>query len=79
MNRDRYKQVMKDYFEGEAKKDFKEMMLQLLSNPDPQLMQQFVSAMSIPQMSTQPPQMMHPPHMMQMVTTQPLGSQQMIS
>lgn len=55
MNRDRYKQVMKDYFEGEAKKDFKEMMLQLLSNPDPQLMQQFVSAMSIQQMSTLPP------------------------
>jgi hypothetical protein len=41
---DRYKEEMADYFK-EAKKDFKYMMSQILSNP--KLMQQLTSAMFI--------------------------------
>ena len=44
--RDRYKQAMKDYFEEEAKKDFKDMMSKFLSNLDPEMMKQLASAMS---------------------------------
>jgi hypothetical protein len=44
--RDRYKQAMTYYFE-EAKKEFEDLMSQILSNPPPELMQQLVSVMSI--------------------------------
>lgn len=67
--RDRYKEAMADYFKEEAKKDFKDMMTQMLSNPPPELIQQLVSAMSVQQMTTQAPQMQLVP------TTQPLGTQ----
>jgi hypothetical protein len=57
---------MKSYFKEEAKKDFQEMMSQILSNPPPELMQRLASVMSAQQMSTQAPQMQLVP------TTQPL-------
>ena len=44
---DRYKEAMEDYFKEEAKKDFKDMMSQMLSNPPPELMQQLASAMYV--------------------------------
>ena len=50
--RDRYKEEMADYFKEEAKKEFKAMMSQMLSNPPPELMQQLASAMSVQQMTT---------------------------
>jgi hypothetical protein len=60
---------MKSYFKEEAKKDFQEMMSQILSNPPPELMQRLASVMSAQQMSTQALQM-------QLVsTTQPLVTQ----
>jgi hypothetical protein len=67
--RDRYKEEMKSYFKEEAKKDFQEMMSQILSDPPPVLMQHLASAMSAQQMSTQAPQMQLVP------TTQPLVTQ----
>jgi hypothetical protein len=48
---------MADYFKEEAKKDFKDMMTQMLSNPPPKLIRQLVSSMSVQQMTTQAPQM----------------------
>jgi len=50
--RDRYKEEMKSYFKEEAKKDFQEMMSQILSDPPPALMQRLASVMSAQQMST---------------------------
>jgi hypothetical protein len=39
---------MSDYFKQEAKKEFKDLMSQILSsNPPPELMQQLASAMSV--------------------------------
>jgi hypothetical protein len=49
---DRYKEELSDYFKQEAKKEFKNLMSQMLSNPPPELMQQLVSAMSVQQMTT---------------------------
>jgi hypothetical protein len=46
---------MKSYFKEEAKKDFQEMMSQILSDPPPALMQRLASEMSAQQMSTQSP------------------------
>jgi hypothetical protein len=43
---DRYKEEMKSYFKEEAKKDFQEMMSQILSDPPSALMQRLASAMS---------------------------------
>ena len=54
---------MVDYFKEEAKKDFKDMMSQMLSNPPPELMQQLVSAMSVQQMTAQAPQLQLVPTM----------------
>jgi hypothetical protein len=53
--RDRYKEAISDYWKVEAKKDFKDMLTQMQSNPPLELMQQLVSAMSVQQMSTQSP------------------------
>jgi hypothetical protein len=50
--RDRYKEVLSDYFKQEAKKEFKDLMSQMLSNPPPELMQQLASAMSVQLMTT---------------------------
>jgi hypothetical protein len=50
--RDRYKEVLSDYFKQEAKKEFKDLMSQMLSNPPPELMQQLASAISVQQMTT---------------------------
>jgi hypothetical protein len=50
--RDRYKEELSDYFKKEAKKEFKDMMSQMLSKPQPELMQQLVSEMSVQQMTT---------------------------
>jgi hypothetical protein len=36
---DRYKEELSDYFKQEAKKEFKDLMSQMLSNPPPKLMQ----------------------------------------
>ena len=35
---DRYKEAMADYIKEEAKKEFKDMMSQMLVNPQPELM-----------------------------------------
>ena len=55
--RDRYKEEMANYFKEEAKKEFKGLMSEMLSNPLLELMQQLAmaSAMSVQQMTT--PQM----------------------
>ena len=55
--RDRYKEEMTNYFKEEAKKEFKGLMSEMLSNPPLELMQQLAmaSAMSVQQMTT--PQM----------------------
>jgi hypothetical protein len=45
--RDRYKEELSDYFKQEAKKEFKDLMSQMLSNPPLELMQQLASVMSI--------------------------------
>jgi hypothetical protein len=37
--RDQYKEELSDYFKQEAKKEFKDLMSQMLSNPPPELMQ----------------------------------------
>ena len=44
---DRYKEAMADYFKDESKKDFKDMMSQMIFNPPPELLQQLASVMSI--------------------------------
>jgi hypothetical protein len=44
---------MSDYFKEEAKKEFKDLMSQMLSNPPLELMQQLASAMSIQPMTIQ--------------------------
>jgi hypothetical protein len=41
--RDRYKEELLDYFKQEAKKEFKDLMSQMLSNPPPELMQLLAS------------------------------------
>jgi hypothetical protein len=45
--RDRYKEELSDYFKQETKKEFKDLMSQMLSNPPPELMQQLASVMSV--------------------------------
>jgi hypothetical protein len=50
--RDRYKEELSDYFKQEAKKEFKDLMSQMLSNPLSELMQQLASVMSIQPMTT---------------------------
>jgi hypothetical protein len=45
-----------DYFKEETKKDFKDLMSQMLSDPPPKLMQQSARAMSVQHMITQAPQ-----------------------
>jgi hypothetical protein len=52
---DRYKEEMANYFKEKAKKEFKGLMSEMLSNPTLELMQQLASAMSVQQMTT--PQM----------------------
>jgi hypothetical protein len=64
--RDRYKEELSDYFKQEAKKEFKDLMSQMLSDPPPKLMQQFASAMSVQQMTT--------PHMQIIPAAQPSAS-----
>jgi hypothetical protein len=49
---DRYKEELLDYFTQEAKKEFKNLMSQMLLNSPLELMQQLASAMSIQQMTT---------------------------
>jgi hypothetical protein len=52
---DRSKEVMVDYLK-EAKKEFKNLISEMLLNPPPDLMQQLASVMLIQQMTTQAPQ-----------------------
>lgn len=52
---DRNKEVMVDYLK-EAKKEFKNLISEMLLNPPPDLMQQLASVMLIQQMTTQAPQ-----------------------
>jgi hypothetical protein len=47
-----YKEELSDYFKQETKKEFKDLMSQMLSNPPPELMQQLASALSVQQMTT---------------------------
>jgi hypothetical protein len=54
---DRYKEVMADYLK-EAKKEFKNLMSQMVLNPPPDLMQQLASVMFIQHMTTQAPRML---------------------
>ena len=62
---DRYKEAMRDYFKEEAKQEMKQMLVEIMANPDSEIRQQLASVMSSQQVSTiQPPQM-------QMVITQP--------
>jgi hypothetical protein len=64
--RDRSKEELSDYFKQEAKKEFKDLMSQMLSNPPLELMQQLASAMSVQQMTT--------PHLQIILAAQPLAS-----
>ena len=50
--RDRYKEELSDYFKKEANKEFKDLMSQMLSKPQLELMHQLVSEMSVQQMTT---------------------------
>jgi hypothetical protein len=45
------------YYFKEAKKEFKDLTSQMMSNPSPKLMQQLANAMSVQHVTTQPPQM----------------------
>jgi hypothetical protein len=49
---DRYKEKLSDYFQQEAKKEFEDLMSQMLSNPTPELMQQLTSTMSVQHITT---------------------------
>jgi hypothetical protein len=57
---------MPDYFKEEAKKEFKDLMSQMISNPSPELMHQLTSAMFVLQMTT--------PQMLIILAAQPLSS-----
>ena len=55
---DRYKKAMRDYFKEEAKQEMKQMLVEIMANPDSEIRQQLASVMSSQQVSTiQPPQM----------------------
>jgi hypothetical protein len=64
--RDRYKEELSDYFKQEAKKEFKDLMSQMLSNPPLELMQQLASVMSVQHMTT--------PQLQIILAAQPLAS-----
>jgi hypothetical protein len=61
---DRYKEAMRDFFKEEAKQEMKQMLVELMANPDSEIRQQLASVMSIQQVPTMQPQQM------QMVITQ---------
>jgi len=71
--RDRYKEEMKDFFEQQAAKKFRDMMEDFFTNPDPEVMKRLAGAVSAQQMSSQAPS-----HM-QLVPAQPLERQGMAS
>jgi len=55
---DPYKEAMRDYFKEEAKQEMKQMLVEIMANPDSEIRQQLASVMSSQQVSTiQPPQM----------------------
>jgi len=58
---------MKDLFEQQAAKKFRDMMEYFFTNPNPEVMKWLAGAMSAQQMSSQAPS-----HM-QLVPAQPLG------
>lgn len=64
--RDRHKEEMKDFFEQQAAKKFRDMMEDFFTNPDLEVMKWLVGAVSVQQMSSQAPS-----HM-QLVPAQPL-------
>jgi hypothetical protein len=45
--RDRHKETLAEYFKEEAKKEFKDLMSRMLSNPPIELMQQLAIVMSV--------------------------------
>ena len=72
---DRYNEAMRDYFKEEAKQEMKQMLVEIMANPDSEIRQQLASVMSSQQVPTiQPPQMITQMPQMQMVITQPSDS-----
>jgi len=69
--RERHKEHMKDFFEQQAAKKFRDLMEDFVKNPDPEVMKRLAGAVSAQQMSSQAPSYM------QHVPAQPLGSQEM--
>ena len=49
---DRYKEAMRDYFKEEAKQEMKQMLVEIMANPDSKLRQQLASVMSSQQVPT---------------------------
>jgi hypothetical protein len=43
---DRYKEAMRDYFKEEAKQEMKQMLVEIMTNPDSEIRQQLASVMS---------------------------------
>ena len=60
---DRYKKAMRDYFKEEAKQEMKQMLVEIMANPDSEIRQQLASVMSSQQVPTmQQPQMITQTH-----------------
>ena len=67
-----YKEAMRDYFKEEAKQEMKQMLVEIMDNPNSDIRQQMASVMSSQQLLTiQSPQMITQTPQMQMVITQP--------
>ena len=43
---DRYKEAMRDYFKEEAKQEMKQMLVEIMANPNSEIRQQLTSVMS---------------------------------
>jgi len=49
---DHYKEAMRDYFKEEAKKEMKQMLVEIMANPDSEIRQQLASVLSSQQVPT---------------------------
>ena len=47
-----YKEAMRDYFKEEAKQEMKQMLVEIMANPDYEIRQQLASVMSSQQVPT---------------------------
>jgi hypothetical protein len=68
--RDKHKEEMKDFFEKQTEKKFKDMMESFFTNPDSEVMKRMAGALSSVQQGAS-----QAPSQMQMVPAQPLGNQ----